>query len=144
VYYDAIQTAPLPFQAHWSTEQFGVALQLFVKALVEGVVEKPSQSTFLQRLVEQRYLPLFGQENSVCICKCDDPQWDSFKQELKAHMEPRVKQLVKSFKQLLQYSQDKHISYILLGNYVELVVEYVVGVEKVNSFLQTCLTKSCS
>jgi len=59
-------------------------------------------------------------------------------------MEPRVKQLVKDFKQLQQYSQDKHILYILLGNYVELVVEYVVGVENVNSFLQTCLSKSCS
>jgi len=144
VYYDTIQTAPLPFQAHWSTEQFGVALQLFVKALIEGVVEEPARSMFVQRLIEQRYLSLFGQEKSVCISSCDDPRWDSFKQELREHMEPRVKQLVKDFKQLQQYSQDKHILFILLGNYVELVVEYVVGVENVNSFLQTCLSKSCS
>lgn len=132
LYYDHIQETPLPFEENWTKEQYSVALRVFINVLLS---ELDRSASFVTSIVDQRYASIFGRHKDEKHTCWSDAQFTS---PFQSNFKNRAQDIAAKFKKMPKFTNDEAIVDIILSNYVELIVDFLMGTEHVNSFLQSC------
>lgn len=139
-FYDKIMLAPFPFPEDMldkaKRNELVLALKYFIQNLVDLLKGKDASKEIIRKLVEQRYLPIFGPFEGESPFQCDGILDSSLIDQIKKG----APSFVEMFTQLKQFSGDEAIQITMLNQFIEIITENFLSVKHVNYFLQKCFT----